>query len=323
VIKTLAVVGKLILASTILLAGWHTVYYLYNWQWARAQIAGIAFIATLVIGAAWFLLTRMDRLQRDIDRRLAEMEAVVSGRHTAVGASSNRVVGSPPDFSWLDPAFSPPHRQSLLLPAAAVGLAGGSPRISVFIPILLGAGLVLSIVAGLVERAAAALHPPAETGVEAGGHPNRAEAESTRSGDRTAAGLASRRGWSGLVARGVIVVALVIAGTAGIYQTVHYRPDSLGVGTTELTVQVLAKAQFRPPAETVETMARYCARTAITGVSFERVEPVSATTALLVVSPLLDEEAQRRYGGCLEDVSLSWHKLTVTKAVLVPARTQP
>jgi hypothetical protein len=309
--RTLAAAGRLILASTVLLAGWHTVYYLYNWQWVRAQIAGIAFVATLVIAATWFLLARMDRLQRDIDRRLAQLEAAATGQHPATDASSNRVMGSPPDFSWLDPAFSPPHRQSLLIPAAAVALSG-APRTSVFIPILLGAGLVLSIVAGLVERTAATVHSPSETEAEPGGWP-----------DRAASGPAGRRGRSGIIVGGVLVVILVVAGTAGIYQTVHYRPESLGAGTTELTIEVSAKGQSHAPGEAVEIMARYCTRIAITEVSFERVEPVAANTALLVVSPLLDEEAQRRYGVCLQDGNLNRHQLTVTRAVLVPAGAEP
>jgi hypothetical protein len=310
--RTLTAAGRLILLGTILVAGWHTVYYLYNWQWVRAQIAGIAFVATLVIGATWFLLARVDRLQRDIDRSLAELEAAVAGQHSTTGAAPNLILRAQPDFAWLDPAFGPPHRQSLLIPATAVALTAGSPRTSVFIPILLGAGVVLSIVAGLVERTAATVHSPSETGAEPG-----------RTPDRAATGPAGRPRWFDLIARGALVLVLVVGGTLSIYQTAHYRPESLGAGTTELTVQVSAKGQPHPPGEAVEIMARYCARTAIADVSVERVEPVTANTALLVVSPLLDDEAQRRYGGCLQDASLNRHQLTVTRAVLVPAGPEP
>jgi hypothetical protein len=38
-----------------------------------------------------------------------------------------------------------------------------------------------------------------------------------------------------------------------------------------------------------------------------------------VVSPLLDDEAQRRFGGCLEDANLDRNRLVVTRTVLVPA----
>jgi hypothetical protein len=41
---------------------------------------------------------------------------------------------------------------------------------------------------------------------------------------------------------------------------------------------------------------------------------------VLIVSPLLDKDAQRRYGGCLQDAILEYHRLTVTNAVLVSGK---
>jgi hypothetical protein len=122
-----------------------------------------------------------------------------------------------------------------------------------------------------------------------------------------------------LAARGAAIAAVIAVATAALYWTAHYRPAPLGEGTTEMSVQVSVKDRPSRPTETVEMMARYCARNAIVGVRFERVEPESADTALLVVSPLLDAEAQRRYGGCLEDANLDRHRLVVTRTVLVPA----
>jgi hypothetical protein len=112
---------------------------------------------------------------------------------------------------------------------------------------------------------------------------------------------------------------VIAVATAALYWAAHYRPAPLGDGTTEMSVQVSVKDRLSRPTETVEMMARYCARNAIFGVRVERVEPESAGTALLVVSPLLDEEAQRRFGGCLEDANLDRHRLVVTETALVPA----
>jgi hypothetical protein len=50
----------------------------------------------------------------------------------------------------------------------------------------------------------------------------------------------------------------------------------------------------------------------------ERVDPRAADTAVLVVSPLLDEQAKRRYGGCLQDANLDRHRLRIVDAVHVP-----
>jgi hypothetical protein len=65
------------------------------------------------------------------------------------------------------------------------------------------------------------------------------------------------------------------------------------------------------------------ARTAISGAQVVGVESRTATGAALVRSPLLDQEARRRFEGCLEDANLTWHRLTVTVtvtgSVLAPA----
>jgi hypothetical protein len=165
----------------------------------------------------------------------------------------------------------------------------------VFIPVLLGAGIAVSIIASLIERIAAG--------------------QGVVQPVRTAESSGVRR----LAARGGAVAVVIAVATAGVYWAAHYRPVRLGEGTTEMSVQVSVKDRAARPVETVETMARYCASNAIFGVRVERVEPESADTALLVVSPLLDEEAQRRYGGCLADANLDRNRLAVTRTVLVPA----
>jgi hypothetical protein len=305
-IRTVAIwFGRAVLVSTILLAGGHTLYYLYYWQWVRAQMAGTLFVATLVIAATWLILRRIDHLERDIARRsdLARVAAPVPevvdsvvGTH-AVGSAPDRVAEPQPDFPWLAAELSPPRRQALVLLAlAGFGApAAGEPRTAVFIPVLLGAGLVVSLVAGLAERTATAAYGGA-----------------IRIG-------AVRRLVMGAVAA-VVVTGLVVA---GIWWSAHYRPVALGAGRTELTVQVSTKASPRPAAETVEIIGRYCARNAIAGVRVQQVEPVSPDSAVLVVSPLLDEQAQRRYDGCLQDVILERHRLTVTGTELVPEATAP
>ena len=201
------------------------------------------------------------------------------------------------DFPWLAAEFSPPRHQALVLLAlTGIGVPSvGDSRTAVFIPVLLGAGLVVSLVAGLAERTAAAAY----------------------AGTRSAGAV--RRMVVGAVAA-VLVTAAVIA---GIWWSAHYRPEALGAGRTELTVHISAKAGPRPAAETVEIIGRYCARNAIAGVRVRQVEPVAPDSAVLVVSPLLDEQAQRRYGGCLQDAVLERHSLTVTDAVLVPEDSTP
>lgn len=296
----LLALGRFVLLCITVLSGGYTVYYLYQWQWVRAQIAGIAFVATLVVGATILVLARTDRLARDINRRLDTLESQHRARQDLPlqDGPSGRADGSHHDFPWLSSRFAPPRRQ-LLLPVVLAGVsvpALDSPRVGVFIPVLLGAGLAVSIIAGLIERVAAG------KGVA-----------------RPASGTTERFRVPRLAARGAAVAVVIAVATTALYWAAHYRPAPLGEGTTEMSVQVSVQDRPLRPAETVGTMARYCARNAIFGVRFERVEPESADTALLVVSPLLDDEAQRRFGGCLEDANLDRNRLVVTRTVLVPA----
>jgi hypothetical protein len=284
--------GRLVLAATMFVAGGHFIYYLYHWEWVRAQIAGVAFIAALVIAATLVVLARLDRMERRICQRLDAIQAVDAGtvRNSTpveITADDNGM----PDFPWLAPEFSPPRHRALLPMAllAPLALSFENPQQGVFIPVLLGAGLALSVVAGLVERTSASAH-------------------------RAPAGRSLS-----LLLKGVLVgLALVGLGIGGIWWSAHYRPAPFGDGVTEMTVQVSSQGVVRPAAETVEVMGRYCARTAIKRVEVQEVRPSSADSAVLVVSPMLDEQGQRRFAGCLQDANLDQHSLNVTDTVLVP-----
>lgn len=288
--------GRFVLLSTMLLAGTYTFYYLYYWQWVRAQIAGTLLVATLVIGATSLILGRMRRLERDIARRLEATTIAIVASPPAHGRQapvrSNGSTTSQRDFAWLAPEYSPPRYQALLPVALAGAVATEHPRTAVFIPVLLGAGVVVSLIAGLAERTAAAAYADAR--------PARAVRQ--------------------LVIGGLAAIVAIVSVVGGLWWAAHYQPAALGAGQTELTVQVSSRISPRPPAETVEIVARYCARNSIRGVEVLRVDADTADSAVLIVSPLLDKDAQRRYGGCLQDAILEYHRLTVTNAVLVSGK---
>lgn len=315
-------VGAAALLGTMLLAGGHFVYYLWNWEWVRAHTAGTVLLATLLIGATRLVLARVGRFEAVLLRRLTTLESAVSGgpaagqAGTPVGpdphaapdlhdARHPRATPGPdiapgPDgsgpvtsFPWLLPERPLDHgmRAVTTLPLlAAAGSVSLTPEPSVFIPILLGAGLAVSLVAAVVERTATAAY------------------RSTGPGRR-------RRLLPGLVAAAVAAGIL----TGGIWFTTHYFSPDLDRGSTELTVVVDSKAEVPAPAAvTVETIGRYCAQNAIAGVTVHGVRPVATGTAVLVVSPVLDAPAQRRYSGCLQDANLERHRLTVVQTATAP-----
>jgi hypothetical protein len=130
-------VGLLAAGVTMVASGWYVALYLGRWEWNRAIVAGVIFLAAEVGLLGVLLLDRMARLDRRMDayderrapRRAGTREADVDPR------TLQRVQESAPPprkpFSWLDDA---------------------SRRTSVFVPVLLGAGVLLSGAAWVVER---------------------------------------------------------------------------------------------------------------------------------------------------------------------------
>jgi hypothetical protein len=116
-----------IATATLLVSGGYVFVYLYRWEWNRALISGVIFLAAEVAIIGWVLNHRIG----DLRRRLDEDRARQIGGHLASARHAERSSA----FDWLGPT---------------------SQRTNVFVPILMGAGLVLSGLAWLVERLARA-----------------------------------------------------------------------------------------------------------------------------------------------------------------------
>lgn len=116
--------------------------YLYRWQWNRALICGVLLIAIEVLFLGAILLSRVNRLEG----LLADRDAHRAPSRDARGEDVRRRLGqsrarageeSPYAFRWLD--------------AARLDDPGAR---HVFIPVLLGLGVVLSGVSWIVQRTA-------------------------------------------------------------------------------------------------------------------------------------------------------------------------
>lgn len=118
--------GLAVAAASAAAAGVYFFVYLVRWEWNRALVSGVIFVAVevLVLGAA--LMSRMTRLERTVGS-----PAPPAGAALAQLRATRPPAGRP--FAWLDPK------------------RGGT---NVFVPVLMGAGLVVSALAWLVERVA-------------------------------------------------------------------------------------------------------------------------------------------------------------------------
>jgi hypothetical protein len=117
-------IGLLLVSVTLLAAGWYFFAYLVWWEWNRALIAGIVALGAEIAFGFLLVLAKLEEMRRKVD---------------AVSSRTDRI------RSRLDAAPSSDGRFAWLVKPNGFG---------VFVPILLGAGVLLSALAWLVERLA-------------------------------------------------------------------------------------------------------------------------------------------------------------------------
>ncbi len=120
--------GTIAAVVTLLAAGAYFFVYLYRWEWNRAQVSAAIFIAAEIGVVAMLLTDRMRRIERRLDRLGGE------GADRRLHILRSTQPAPRVTFAWLT----------------------RTDRTSVFIPVLLGAGAVLSALAWVVERFARA-----------------------------------------------------------------------------------------------------------------------------------------------------------------------
>jgi hypothetical protein len=130
--------GLLALAATLGGSAWYVFVYLYRWEWNRAVISGVIFIAAEVALIGTLVIERLRRLERRIDQW------------------ERRPEGAP------DPAVLDRVRETAPAPSEPFAwLTRRSGDTAVFVPVLLGAGVVFSALAWVVERVARVSARPA------------------------------------------------------------------------------------------------------------------------------------------------------------------
>lgn len=123
-------IGWAVGVVTLAASGAYVFVYLYRWEWNRALTAGMFFLAAEIALAAAFLGERIRKLEFRIDRAPDARDPVFAQVRARLSESA------PPardHFAWL--------RSSM-------------EGTNVFIPVLMGAGVILAALAWVVERIA-------------------------------------------------------------------------------------------------------------------------------------------------------------------------
>jgi hypothetical protein len=118
--------GLVIAGVTLAASGTYVFVYLYRWEWNRALISSALFIAAEVALVGMVLARRMKSIERQVD------DLARADRRRIAGLLHESAPPPRVTFDWLT----------------------RPERLGVFVPVLLGAGLILSALAWVVERLA-------------------------------------------------------------------------------------------------------------------------------------------------------------------------
>ena len=270
-----------VLLGALAATGIYLFVYLVRWEWHRALVAGVLFVAAELALAAAAILDRLRSIQEAVQ---ADAAPVAAAERSPDGATLARVREAAPEprtnFDWLSRPGS---------------------EMPVFVPILLGAGVVLSGLAWVVERIARATATPglergltlrlAPIGLPAG----------TLAG-APAPVLVRRRPTAVLVAAGVVAAGLTYLGVDAMADATQTRPDPRVAGTSSVVVAVDPGSARSP---LVAAGALWGACTTQLGGGFELIgmTAVSGGDVRLLVRPQIGEYAERRLRGCINDAT--------------------
>jgi hypothetical protein len=259
----------------LIAAGFYVFIYLYRWEWNRALVAGVIFLAAEIALASALLFERIKRLEQTIKKQAPSDDVLQQIKDSAPESSR--------PFAWLQT-----ERDNL----------------NVFVPVLMGAGVVISAIAWLVERLATfTAKPVLEKRLAI-----RLAPVSVPPGVLTAGtdevSIPPSRNRLGFLARPLIVILAVIAVYSGLDllgDLTQNRPDAMTSGSTALVLDVEAKSETVGRVEAARSVWAACSTTMDSDLT--QIGRRSASL-VLTVEPALGKYSFRRLKGCLEDATV-------------------
>jgi hypothetical protein len=313
----LRVASRLLLVGVLIASGGYVLVYLYRWEWNRALMAGVFFLAAEIalVGAA--LASRMLALENREHRlgsRVPDLPPAGGGAPAPTVAPEARRPPARGPFAWLEET------------------SGG---FGVFIPILLGAGVILSMIAWVVERLARFVTAPAS-----GTGPSSPYAAL----DLPAGGLVAVGGSAGAPPRGldrleaprppvgrvVLHWAVTLGSVAGLLVGIWFlreaaesRPGGGGAGTTTVELEISTRESGATTEQLVDALWVACRLRLPRDAEMVAAEVPAPGRAVLAVSPALGETDRRQFTGCLGDTVLDRVDADITRVETTAGRPAP
>ena len=289
------IAGLLVRLITVVVAVASAVYvvlYLYRWEWHRALMSGVIFVAAELGLVGALLLGRMEAFERRVNGGIGS-----AAGSPAVRAPSPAGSRSQP-FAWIDPN-----------------------RLGVFIPVLMGAGAVLSGLAYVVERFArfVAVEP------RASGRATSALPELPQGGFLGGVPPGSgparrRRGRILLVSVALLAAAFIVVALVDVVADVtQSRPDPVRPGlATEIELTIGYHSYDRRSAlGAASALVEACRTTVPERTRFGSPQPLDGRRVLVVARPALGAHEVRRFRGCVGDSTLDRVHATIDAVRMV------
>lgn len=278
-------------------SGAYALIYLYRWEWHRAIITALFFVAAEVALGVSVLLRRLARLEDRLDD-LSQRAASANGSAVDPAVLARIQAAAPPQsrpFAWLDPRDS---------------------NLSVFLPFLLGVGALASGLAWLVEHLARHTTTPAlerrlahrlaPLALPAGGLLGPAPAAvptSTRIGGGR---------WALPVVAAMLGLGLSVATIDLLGDALQTRPDVSEHGaTTRIDVELRGARSNARPEQVAATLWGTCSHVLHGTVPAATIRAVDEGRIEVLVATDIGTHAEERLRGCLQDAVVDRVQATV------------
>jgi hypothetical protein len=297
------IASRALTLGVVAVSGVYLIVYLYRWEWNRALISGLFFLAALVTFSTSLVLSSLRALDHRVDGLAGAVTAAAApAASTASGAAQHpdgtrQIIQRANDehlrhrFDWLR---EPPQ------------------GFGVFVPVLIGTGVLLSGVTYLIERLAGAvagrtvdrrtarlLAPDLPLGArplvvaDVRHDPARVTATS---------GAGHLLGWLVVLAIGTL---LIVAAVNTIAEATQSRgDDSVRDGSTTIDVVISLRRAERPPDVVAQALWTACHGTVGVDTHLVGAEVIGADRVRLTLDAGLGDLARRRLFGCFEDATL-------------------